>query len=111
MVPRLGSWAATVGQVPCAVAVADQGVYLRGDNLIERWGKPQGEKQHVRMLLEALKGAARFVGLMKPWRQGRPHWDFVAELLLIGPRKKVDIEGRPRRWSAQCLWKGGCDAP
>jgi hypothetical protein len=41
MVPRLGSWAATVGQVPCAVAVADQGVYLRGDNLIERWDKPQ----------------------------------------------------------------------
>ena len=26
--------------------------------------------------------AARFVGLMKPWRQSRPHWDFAAELLL-----------------------------
>jgi hypothetical protein len=33
MVPRLGSQAATdPGQVPCAVAVADQGVYLRGDD-------------------------------------------------------------------------------
>ena len=47
MVPRLGSWAATVGpgQVPCAVAVAVQGVCLRGDNLIERWGNAPGEKQ------------------------------------------------------------------
>ena len=92
MVPRLESWAAGVGpgKVPCAVAVVDQGVYLRGDNLIERWGKPQGQKQHVRMLLEALKGAARFVGLMKPWRQGRPRWDFVAELLLTAARTQKE---------------------
>ena len=29
-----------------------------------------------------LEDAARFVGLMRPWRQSRPHWDFAAELLL-----------------------------
>ena len=32
--------------------------------------------------LATLEDAARFVGLMNPWRQARPHWDFAAELLL-----------------------------
>jgi hypothetical protein len=38
--------------------------------------------------------AARFVGLMRPWRQARPHWDFAAELLLKAAqtRQKSDIE-------------------
>jgi hypothetical protein len=38
--------------------------------------------------------AARFVGLMRRWRQARPHWDFAAELLLKAAqtRKKSDIE-------------------
>jgi hypothetical protein len=32
--------------------------------------------------LATLEDVARFVGLMKPWSQARPHWDFAAELLL-----------------------------
>jgi hypothetical protein len=24
-----------------------------------------------------LEDAARFVGLIRPWRQARPHWDFA----------------------------------
>jgi hypothetical protein len=32
--------------------------------------------------LATLDDAAPFVGLTKPWRQARPHWDFAAELLL-----------------------------
>jgi len=41
-----------------------------------------------------LEDAARFVGLMKPWRQVRPHWDFAAELLLKAAetRKESDID-------------------
>jgi hypothetical protein len=44
--------------------------------------------------LVTLEDAARFVGLMKPWRQVRPHWDFAAELLLNAAetRQKSDIE-------------------
>jgi hypothetical protein len=29
--------------------------------------------------LATLEDAARFVVLMTPWRQARPHWDFAAE--------------------------------
>jgi hypothetical protein len=38
--------------------------------------------------------AARFVGLMKPWRQAWPHWDCAAELLLKAAetREEDDIE-------------------
>jgi hypothetical protein len=32
--------------------------------------------------LATLEDAARFVGLLRTWRQARPHWDFAAELLL-----------------------------
>jgi hypothetical protein len=32
--------------------------------------------------LATLGDAARFVGLLRTWRQARPHWDFAAELLL-----------------------------
>ena len=41
-----------------------------------------------------LEDAARFVGLMKPWRQARPHWDFAAELLLKAAetRDESDVE-------------------
>ena len=44
--------------------------------------------------MATLQDAARFVGLMKPWRQARPHWDFAAELLLKAAqtRKRSDIE-------------------
>jgi hypothetical protein len=41
--------------------------------VIEPTGGPGAE-------LATLEDAARFVGLMKPWRQVRPHWDFAAEL-------------------------------
>ena len=43
--------------------------------VIEPTGGPGAE-------LVTLEDAARFVGLMRPWRQSRPHWDFAAELLL-----------------------------
>jgi hypothetical protein len=44
--------------------------------------------------LATLEDAARFVGLMRPWRQARPHWDFAAELLLKAAQTKEvpDIE-------------------
>ena len=44
--------------------------------------------------LATLEDAARFVGLMKPWRQARPHWDYAAELLLkaAGRKKRTNIE-------------------
>ena len=44
--------------------------------------------------MATLEDAARFVGLMKPWRQARPHWDFAAELLLKAAqtRDEEDIE-------------------
>jgi hypothetical protein len=38
-----------------------------------------------------LEDAARFIGLMTPWRQARPHWDFAAELLL-----RAAETGKPR---------------
>jgi hypothetical protein len=54
--------------------------------VIEPTGGPGAE-------LATIEDAARFVGLMKPWRQARPHWDFAAELLLkaaeTGKRKDV----------------------
>jgi hypothetical protein len=44
--------------------------------------------------LATLEEAARFVGLMKPWRQARQHWDYAAELLLRAAqtREEEDIE-------------------
>ena len=43
--------------------------------------------------MATLEDAARFVGLMRPWRQARPHWDFAAELLLAAQtREESDIE-------------------
>ena len=44
--------------------------------------------------MATLEDAARFVGLMEPWRQPRPHWDFAAELLLKAAetRKESDID-------------------
>jgi hypothetical protein len=44
--------------------------------------------------LATLEEAARFVGLMKPWRQARSHWDFAAELLLKAAetRKESDVD-------------------
>jgi hypothetical protein len=58
------------------------------------------------MLLEALKGAPRFVGLMKPWRQGPRHYGFAAEFLLAAAlvKKKVDIEEATRNRSVRCWW-------
>ena len=55
--------------------------------VIEPTGGPGAE-------LVTLEDAARFVGLMRPWRQARPHWDFAAELLLKAAqtREESDIE-------------------
>jgi len=55
--------------------------------VIEPTGGPGAE-------LVTLEDAARFVGLMRPWRQARPHWDFAAELLLKAAQtgEESDIE-------------------
>jgi hypothetical protein len=55
--------------------------------VIEPTGGPGAE-------LATLEDATRFVGLMKPWRQSRPHWDFAAELLLKAAetREESDID-------------------
>jgi hypothetical protein len=44
--------------------------------------------------LATLEDAARSVGLLRSWRQGRPHWDFAAELLLRAAEtvKRRDVE-------------------
>ena len=44
--------------------------------------------------LATLEDAARFIGLMRPWRQAWPHWDYAAELVLIAATtcEEVDIE-------------------
>ena len=55
--------------------------------VIEPTGGPGAE-------LATLEDAARFVGLLRTWRQARPHWDFAAELLLqaaeTGKRRGVE---------------------
>jgi hypothetical protein len=45
--------------------------------------------------LATLADGARFVALLRPFRQARPHWDFAAELLLKAAetREEDDIEG------------------
>jgi hypothetical protein len=44
--------------------------------------------------LATLADAARFVALLRPFRQARPHWDFAAELLLKAAEtgKRRDVE-------------------
>jgi len=44
--------------------------------------------------LTTLEDAAHCVGLLRSWRQGRPHWDFAAELLLRAAEtgKRRDVE-------------------
>ena len=55
--------------------------------VIEPTGGPAAE-------LATLEDAARFIGLMRPWRQAWPHWDYAAELVLIAATtcEEVDIE-------------------
>jgi hypothetical protein len=53
--------------------------------VIEPTGGPGAE-------LATLEDAARFVGLIRPWRQARPHWDFAAELLLKAAQTKEESD-------------------
>ena len=55
--------------------------------VIEPTGGPGAE-------LATLEDGARSVGLKRPWRQARPHWDFAAKLLLKAAQTKEepDIE-------------------
>ena len=53
--------------------------------VIEPTGGPGAE-------LATLENAARFVGLMRSWRQARPHWDFAAELLLKAAQTKEESD-------------------
>jgi hypothetical protein len=43
--------------------------------VIEPSGGPGAE-------LATLEDAAWFIGLMRPWRQAWPHWDYAGELVL-----------------------------
>jgi len=60
---------------------------LAPTRVIEPTGGPGAE-------LVTLEDAARFVGLMRPWHQARPHWDFAAELTLKAAQtgEESDIE-------------------
>ena len=42
--------------------------------------------------MATLEDAARFVGLMRPWRQARPHRDFEAHLLLKAAQTKEESD-------------------
>ena len=53
--------------------------------VIEPTGGPGAE-------LATLEDAARFIGLMRPWRQARPHWHFAAELLLKAAQTKEESD-------------------
>ena len=69
-----------------------------------KWGMPYDFKRALTRVIEPTGGpgaelatladAARFIGLMKTWRQARPHWDFAARLVLKAAqtRKEPDIE-------------------
>jgi hypothetical protein len=43
--------------------------------------------------LATLEDAARFIGLLRPWRQRRPVWDYAAQLVLTAATtgKRSDI--------------------
>ena len=53
--------------------------------VIEPTGGPGAE-------LATLEDAARFIGLMRPWRQAWPHWDYAAELVLIAATTGEDAD-------------------
>jgi len=59
-------------------------------------------------ILGTLEDAERFMGLMQPWRQARPYWDFAAELVLRAAQsgRKTDIEAATTQ--IECaLWADG----
>ena len=62
--------------------------------------------------LATLEDAARFVDLMRPWRQARPHWDFAAELLLKAAqtREESDIEMATAQMERAVRVEEGCEA-
>jgi hypothetical protein len=92
--------------------VVGAGVKLALSRVIEPTGGPGVE-------LATLEDAARFVALLRPFRQARPHWDFAAELLLkaaeTGEESDIEmataqmeralrVEGRLPRRSNIYLW-------
>jgi hypothetical protein len=78
--PRLG---VEVGKNGCMSKAHDFKLALT--RVIEPTGGPGAE-------LVTLEDAARFVGLLRPWRQRRPHWDFAAELLLKAAKTKEESD-------------------
>jgi hypothetical protein len=58
-----------------------------------------------------LEDAARFVALLRSWRQARPHWDFAAEPLLkaaeTGTRR--DVETATAQMERALRVEGGFD--
>ena len=65
------------------------------------------------MLLQTLKDAARFIGLMEPWRQARAYWHRCAgEILKAAKTGKRRTSSRRRAPSKmRCASKIGCDLP
>ena len=59
--------------------------------VIEPTGGPGAE-------LATLEDAARFIGLMRPWRQTWPHWDYAAELVLIAAANGHRGRHSQQRW-------------
>jgi len=61
--------------------------------------------------LAALEGATRFMGKMRRFRQAWPHWDYAAELVLIGATtgEEPDMSERQRRWNERSGVTIGCD--
>jgi hypothetical protein len=55
---------------------------------------PSRDETWAGVELASLEDAARFVDLLRRWRQSRPHWDFAAELLLQAAEtgKRRDVE-------------------
>ena len=54
---------------------------------------PVQPKDEPGVLLQTLKDAARFIGLMEPWRQARAYWDRCAGEILKAAKtgKRSDI--------------------
>jgi hypothetical protein len=58
--------------------------------------------------LATLEDAARFIALMRPFRQARPHWDFAAELLLMAAEtgKRRDAEAATAQMERALRFEG-----
>jgi len=63
--------------------------------------------------LAAVEDTARFVALLRSWRQARPHWDFAAEPLLRAAEtgKRRDVEAATAQIERALRLRGGLLCP